>query len=143
MTVSVTVTNADDGASRIPVTLKTSSGWVAGLGATFGLGALISSSCCAIPLALAGLGAGGAVFSGIEFLAQWRFYLLGAASLVLLTSWVMFFRHRVVACNTGADCARPAPTKRTVAALSIGTAFVVLALVWDALIEPIVLKLVR
>jgi mercuric ion transport protein len=141
--MTVTVTNADDGASRVPVTLKTSSGWVAGLGATFGLGALISSSCCAIPLALAGLGAGGAVFSGIEFLAQWRLYLLGAASLVLLTSWVMFFRHRVVACNTDASCARPASTERTVTALSIGTAFVVLALVWDALIEPIILKLVR
>jgi mercuric ion transport protein len=143
MTVSVNATNADDGASHVPVALKASTGWVAGLGATFGLGALISSSCCAVPLALAGLGAGGAVFSGLEFLAQWRLYLLGAASLALLASWVMFFRHRAVACNTGASCARPAPTKRTVAALSIGTAFVALALVWDALIEPIVFKLVR
>jgi mercuric ion transport protein len=140
--MTVTVTNADDGASRVPLTLKASTGWVAGLGATFGLGALISSSCCAIPLALAGLGAGGAVFSGIEFLAQWRLYLLGAASLALLASWVMFFRHRAAACNTGASCA-PTPTGRTVAALSIGTAFVALALAWDALIEPIVFKLVR
>jgi len=140
--MTVTVTNADDGASRVPLTLKASTGWVAGLGATFGLGALISSSCCAIPLALAGLGAGGAVFSGIEFLAQWRLYLLGAASLALLASWVMFLRHRAAACNTGASCA-PTPTGRTVAALSIGTAFVALALAWDALIEPIVFKLVR
>jgi mercuric ion transport protein len=140
----MTVTDADDRTSRVPIAaLKVSTGWMVGLGATFGLGAFVSSSCCAVPIVLAGLGAVGAVFSGLEFLAQCRLYLLGAASLVLLTSWATFFRHRAVACKTDGSCARPAPTRLTAAALSIGSAFVGLALVWDALIEPIVFKLVR
>jgi mercuric ion transport protein len=140
----MTVTGVDNNALHVPiVALKVSTGWVAGLGATFGFGALVSSSCCAVPIILAGLGAGGAVFSGLEFLAQWRLYLLGAASLVLLASWVMYFRARVVVCSPGGSCARLAPTKRPMAVLSIGSAFVVLSLVWDALIEPIVFKLVR
>ena len=140
----MTVTHAGDSLSRMPIAApKAPTGWVAGLGAIFGLGALVSSSCCAVPLALAGLGAGGAVFSGLEFLAEWRPYLLSAAALVLLTSWAIFFRRRAVACNTDRGCAPTAPTKRTVVLLSIGTAFVALSLVWDALIEPIVFKMVR
>lgn len=140
----MTVTHADDSAPRVLIAQpKVSTGWLAGFGATFGLGALISSSCCAVPLALAGLGAGGAVFSGLEFLADWRPYFLGAAALVLLTSWVMFFRRRTVACSVDGSCATSAPTKRTALLLSIGTAFVVLSLVWDSLIEPLVFKLVR
>lgn len=140
----MTVTHADDSAPRVLIAQpKVSTGWLAGSGATFGLGALISSSCCAVPLALAGLGAGGAVFSGLEFFADWRPYLLGAAALVLLTSWVTFFRRRTVACSVDGGCATSAPTRRTVLLLSIGTAFVMLSLVWDSLIEPLVLKLVR
>ena len=96
------------------------------------------------PLALAGLGAGGAVFSGLGISGRaGRPYLLSAAVLVLLTSWVMFFRRRAVACNTDSGRAPTAPAKRTAVLLSIGTAFVALSLVWDALIEPIVFKLVR
>jgi mercuric ion transport protein len=94
-------------------------------------------------LALAGLGAGGAVFSGLEFLAEWRLYFLGAAVLVLSASWVMFFRRRTVACSVDGSCATSTPTKRTAALLGIGTAFVALSVVWDALIEPLVFKLVR
>lgn len=140
----MTVTNVDDSAPRVLIAPpKVSTGWLAGFGATFGLGALISSSCCAVPLALAGLGAGGAVFGGLEFLANWRPYFLGGAGLVLLTSWVMFFQRRTVACNVGGSCTTSAPTKRTALLLSIGTAFVVLSVVWDSLIEPLAFKLVR
>jgi len=62
-------------------------GWLAGLGAITGLGALAASSCCALPLALAGLGAGSAVFGGLEILANWRPLLLGVAVMVVLAAW--------------------------------------------------------
>jgi mercuric ion transport protein len=140
----MTVTNADDNAPRVLVTPPTvSTGWLAGLGTTFGLGALISSSCCAVPLALAGLGAGGAVFSGLELLANYRLYVLSTAAALLVASWAMFIRRRMVACGTDRSCAPEAPARRTAVLLSIGTAFVVLSLFWDALIEPIVFRWVR
>lgn len=140
----MTVTHVDDGTpNALTAPPEVSTGWVAGFGATLGLGALISSSCCAVPLALAGLGAGGAAFSGLEFLADWRPYLLGAAALVLSTSWIMYFRRRSLSCNVYGSCITSAPTKRTALLLGIGTVFVTLSLVWDSLIEPLVLKLVR
>ncbi|HLI98572.1 MAG TPA: hypothetical protein VKT76_02550 [Bradyrhizobium sp.] len=141
--MTVTHTDTDD-TPRILVTApEVPTGWVAGLGTAFGLGALVSSSCCAIPMALAGLGAGGAIFSGMEFLAEWRLYFLGAACWALLTAWVTYFRRRTVACRTSSGCSPAAPTKRMAAILTIGTVFVALALAWDAVIEPVAVKLVR
>lgn len=140
----MSVTHTDDAAPSSPIAPpRVSEGWLAGFGTTFGLGALISSSCCAIPLGLAWLGAGSTVFSGLEFLANWRPYFLGVAALALLTSWVMFFRWRSVARNVGAACRTSASTRRTAALLSIGTTFAALSLVWDSLIEPLAFKLVR
>lgn len=140
----MTVTDAEDSAPHVLMSpSKVSTNWLAGLGATFGLGALVSSSCCAVPVALAGLGAGGAVFSGLEFLANWRPYFLGAAALGLLTSWGMFFQRRANTCSADGRCTTSAPTKRTALLLSIGTAFVALSVAWDWLIEPFVFKLVR
>jgi len=140
----MTVTNAQDSAPRVLIPAPiVSTGWVAGLGATLGLGALISSSCCAVPLALAGLGAGGSVFTGLELLADYRLYVMSAAAALLVASWVMFFRRRMVVCNTDGSCVSESPRRRTAVLLSIGTAFVALSLVWDALIEPIVFKWVR
>jgi mercuric ion transport protein len=133
----MTVTNAEEPAPIV------STGWVAGLGATLGLGALISSSCCAVPLVLAGLGAGGSVFTGLELLADYRLYVMSTAAALLVACWVMFFRRRMVVCNTDGSCVSEAPGRRTAVLLSIGTAFVALSLVWDALIEPIVFKWVR
>jgi mercuric ion transport protein len=113
--------------------------WLAGLGATAGLGGLLASSCCVVPMALAGLGAGGAAFSGLEFLATWRIYFIAGAALALAIGWVMFFRQRSIACA----CAGTMPTRRVATLLSIGTAFVALSYVWDPLIEPMLLRFVR
>ena len=140
----MTVTDAKYENPRIPVAApKIPTGWVGGLGAAFGFGALVASSCCAVPIALAGLGAGVAVFGGMEFLAEWRLYLLGAASLALLSSWISYFRCRAAAYHIGSACSAGAPTKRTAALLTIGTLFVALSLAWDAVIEPVAIKLVR
>ncbi len=65
-----------------------STSWLAGLGATVGLGGLLASSCCVVPMALAGLGAGGAAFSGLDFLATWRIYLIAGAALALAIAFL-------------------------------------------------------
>jgi mercuric ion transport protein len=117
-----------------------SSSWLAGLGATIGLGGVLASSCCAIPMALAGLGAGGAAFGGLEFLATWRSYFIAGAALTLAVGWVLFFGQRSIACNSR-TCTMP--TRNTAALLSIGTIFVALSYVWDPLMEPMLIRFIR
>jgi mercuric ion transport protein len=119
------------------------SGWLAGLGAVTGFGALAASSCCVLPLALAGLGASSAVFGGLEILANWRPLLLGVAVAVVLAAWLLLFRRRSVACNIDGSCSAYAASKSTRVLLSLGTVFVVLSVAWDPYIEPFLLKLVR
>jgi mercuric ion transport protein len=119
-------------------------GLFAGAGAVVGLTALVSSSCCIVPLALAGLGATGAVFSGFEFLAGIRPYLLGGAALALLAGWWLYFsRRRSVACHSNGTCAAPATSLRTIGFLALGTKFVGLATIWEPYIEPVLLRLMR
>ena len=140
----MTVTQIDESAPRTnTATPGLSTGWLAGFGATFGLGALFSSSCCAVPLALAGLGASGAVFSGLEFLANWRSYFLGGAILMLLPAWALFIRRRAVTCNIGGICTTQTRKRSTALLLSFGTALIAMSLAWDPLIEPLVFKLIK
>jgi mercuric ion transport protein len=120
-----------------------STGWLAALGTAAGLGALVSSSCCVLPLALAGLGASTAVFSGLEVLTNWRPFLLGGAGLVLFTAWALLFRQRSAVCRTGSTCAATIPSRNTAVLLGLGSAFLALAFVWEPFVEPILLKLVR
>ena len=120
-----------------------SGSWFAGLGTVAGLGALAASSCCALPVALAGLGATGAVFGGLAMLASIRPILLGGAALALLVGWGLFLRRRATACAMAGPCASPSPPRRTAALLGIGTALVALALVWEPYLEPLVLKAMR
>jgi mercuric ion transport protein len=119
------------------------SGWLASLGTIAGSGALAASSCCALPFMLAGLGAGSAVFGGLEVLANWRPLLLGGAVVIVLAAWVLLFRRRSVACNIDCSCSAYAASKSARVLLSLGTVFVVLSVVWDPYIEPFLLKLVR
>ncbi|MGH1572324.1 mercuric transporter MerT family protein [Methylobacterium oryzae CBMB20] len=117
-----------------------SGSWLAGLGAVAGLGALAASSCCALPVALAGLGATGAVFGGLAMLASIRPVLLGGAALALLVGWGLFLRRRATACDMAGPCTSTGPSRRTAASLGIGTALVTLALVWEPYLEPVVLR---
>lgn len=120
-----------------------STSWIAALGTIAGLGALVSSSCCVLPLALAGLGASAAVFRWLEVLANWRPLLLGGACFVLLTAWAMFFWRRSVVCTTGATCATAISSRSIAVLLGLGSAFLALAFVWGPFVEPVLLKLMR
>lgn len=120
-----------------------SGGLFAGLGAVVGFGALVGSSCCAVPLILAGLGASGAVFSGLEALVAIRPLLLGAAAVALVAGWTVFAQRRSLACRGDVACSPSAWSHRPLLLLSVGTAFLGLAVIWDAAIEPILFRLVR
>lgn len=103
----------------------------------------MASSCCALPVALASLGATGAVFGGLAMLASIRPLLLGGAALALLVGWGLFLRRRTKACAMAGPCASTRPSRRTAALLGIGTALVALALVWEPYLEPMVLRAMR
>lgn len=117
------------------------SGWLAGLGAVAGFGALAASSCCVLPLALAGLGAGSAVFGGLEVLVNWQPLLLGGAVVAVAAAWTLLFRRRSVACNVDGSCSAASNSARVL--LSLGTAFVMLSVGWGPYVEPFLLRLVR
>lgn len=120
-----------------------SGSWFAGLGTVAGLGALAASSCCALPVALAGLGATGAVFGGLAMLSYLRPLLLGGAALALFVGWGLFLRRRATACDMSGPCSRKGPSWGTVALLGLGTVLVGLSLVWEPYLEPVVLKAMR
>lgn len=120
-----------------------STGLLAGTGAIVGIGALVASSCCVLPIALAGLGATGALFSGLAFLAGIRPLLIAGAAGMLALGWGFFFwRRRRPSCD-GDTCAKPGTSRRTIGLLGFGSLVVGLALVWSPYIEPALLKLTR
>jgi mercuric ion transport protein len=122
---------------------RDATGPLAALGASTGLGALAASSCCVLPLALAGIGAGGAVFGGLEVLIAFKPYILGAAVVSLAGAWMVFWnRRRLTTCGADGACARPDTPRRTHVVLAFATLSVTAALIWG-FIEPVLLKAVQ
>jgi mercuric ion transport protein len=117
---------------------------LAALGAIAGLGAVAGSSCCVLPLVLAGMGAGSAFFSGLEFLAAYRMPVFGAALAFLTVAWAVYWRRSraVAACAATGACARPETSRRTAVVLGIATLSVALAAAWG-LVEPVLLRAVQ
>jgi mercuric ion transport protein len=93
-----------------------------------GTGAVVSASCCVLPLALGGLGAGASVFSALEVIADYRTPLLVASAVLVVAAWCVYFGRR------GAIS--------TAIVLSIATAFVGTAAAWDYVERPL-LKVIR
>jgi mercuric ion transport protein len=112
--------------------VKNRGDYTSGILATFGLaagaGALFAASCCVLPLALGGLGAGAGVFAVLESLADYRTPLLVVSAVLIGIAWMVFFRRRGAA---GAAIA-----------LAVATLFVGTAAAWDHLEGPL-LKIVR
>jgi mercuric ion transport protein len=116
--------------------------WLAGAGLGAGLAAIAASSCCVLPLVFAGFGLGGATFAVLPVLAAWRPYLLGAAVLALAAAWVVQLR-RSSACAANGECAPAAGRKRGLTWLAAVSAVVLLSIVWQPLVEPQLLLLIR
>ncbi|MBB2188369.1 hypothetical protein HLH34_00085 [Gluconacetobacter azotocaptans] len=108
-------------------------------GMAAGVGALIASSCCLIPLAFASLGAGAGVFSALSRLAPWRVPLIAVAVAALVSAWALNRRKAKVCCaraESGAVRRRIGATQ----VLSFASALVVLAaLAWPHL-EPVLFR---
>lgn len=116
--------------------------WAAGAGATAALAGIVASSCCALPLLLAGLGLGGVSLSVLPVLAVWRPYLIGSAAVALLLAWFLYLRPLKTDGSNHA-CGTEAAVRQSPRWLVLASAIVLLALVWQAWIEPQLLSLLN
>jgi mercuric ion transport protein len=123
-----------------PSAVRAASKWLAALGLAAGLGAVVASSCCIIPLGLAALGAGASVFSGLELVAEWRIPLLAVAGLAIAGGWGVWWMKRPFACASDSGCARSERARSTLALLLCGSAIVLAAAYWSH-IDPLLLPL--
>lgn len=115
---------------------------IAGLAAVAGIGAVIVSSCCVVPLLLAGAGLSGAWLVQDQGLAaSWQPYLMALAGISISAAWLIFLwrrRQSAKSCAANSACARPATPWITGAILVVATGSVAGALLW-ARLEPVVL----
>lgn len=105
-----------------------------GAGLTVGLAGIFASSCCVLPLAMAGFGLGSVAAAVIPALAALRPYLLTVAVIAIAIGWVSYLRALRPA-SSGA-CAAGARTGHLPLWLTLATAVVLLALAWQPWIEP-------
>jgi mercuric ion transport protein len=115
--------------------------WLAALGLITGLGAVVASSCCVIPLGLAALGAGASVVGGLELIAAWRVPLLAASALTIGGGWSAWWMRRSAICASKANCSVER-SRSTLALLLCASALTVAAASWSY-IDPMLLKLFR
>lgn len=116
--------------------------WFAALGLAAGLGAVVASSCCVIPLGLAAVGAGASVLGGLEAVAAWRVPLLSVSALAIVGGWGAWWMKRPVDCGSGSSCSSPARSLPTLSLLLGASALALAAASW-AHIDPVLLKLLR
>lgn len=95
------------------------------------------AACCVLPmsLALAGLGLG-----SFAWIAGQRTWITFAALGVIGVGWFLTWR-RAQLCRTDAACR--APSRAAIALLGAATVLVLLALVWQPIVEPWALSLIR
>jgi mercuric ion transport protein len=141
MTINDTAQETTPAASS-PAHLPASPKWFAALGLVAGLGAVVASSCCAIPLGLAALGAGAGVLGGLEAVAEWRTPLLLTSALAIIGGWGAWWLKRPIACVSGVGCASPQRSRATLALLLCASITVVVAASWGY-IDLALLKLLR
>jgi mercuric ion transport protein len=129
-------------AASSPSAAPTLPKWFAALGFVAGLGAVVASSCCVIPLGFAALGASASVLGGLEAVAAWRVTLLSVSALAIVGGWGAWWLKRPVACASGESCASLERSRPTLALLLCGSAIVLAAASWSC-IDPMLLKLFR
>ena len=97
------------------------------------LGALAASSCCILPLALFGLGVGGAWIANFTRLAPYQPCFIAATIAFVGYGYWLVYRSSARACAADEACARRLPNKLVKAGLIAATILVVIALGFDFL----------
>ncbi|WP_339915423.1 MFS transporter permease [uncultured Brevundimonas sp.] len=109
-------------------------GWsLAAIGAS--LAAIVAwAACCVLPL---GLAATGVTLAGTAVLANQRGWLTVAAAVILAAGWLMTWRrwHRA---RLNLGCARP--SRLNVILLTVASLLLLIALIWQPLLEPALLS---
>ncbi len=141
MTINDALQSSTPAAAPHPVT-PAAPKWLGAMGLVAGLGAVVASSCCVIPLGLAALGASAGVIGGLETVAAWRVPFLAISALAVVGGWSAWWRRRPADCASGSACALPERSRATLALLLCASAIVLAAASWSY-IDPILLKLFR
>ena len=116
------------------------SGATAAFGFLASVGAATAGSCCALPLALASLGIGGAWLDSFGRLIPYRPYILGVAVIGLSIAWMTALRRvRRRSCAEGSACGRATPRRWTFAVLALSTLLVLYAAAANWL-EPLMVQ---
>ena len=97
------------------------------------LGALAASSCCLVPLALFGIGVGGAWIGYLTRLAPYQPYFLGVAAVCLGLGYGLRYRSRRVVCAEDEMCARPFPSRIVTIGFVVAGVLIVAVLALDLL----------
>ena len=97
------------------------------------LGALAASSCCLVPLALFGIGVGGAWIGYLTRLAPYQPYFLGFAAACLGLGYGLRYRSRRVVCAEDEMCARPFPSRIVTMGFVVAGVLIVAVLALDLL----------
>ena len=97
------------------------------------LGALAASSCCLVPLALFGIGVGGAWIGYLTRLAPYQPYFLGFAVVCLGLGYGLRHRSRRVVCGEDEMCARPFPSRIVTIGFVVAGVLIVAVLALDLL----------
>src|SRR5262249_6410135 len=103
------------------------------------VGALAASSCCILPVALFGLGIGGAWIGNFTQLAPYQPYFIAATLAFIGTGYWLVYRSSKLACADGEPCARPLSNRLVKIALFAATIIVIAAWGFDY-IAPYVLS---
>lgn len=115
---------------------------VAAFGAITGLGALVASSCCVLPVVLGGLGAGAGVFTVLGVLAPLRTPLMAASVLAVVVGWFFYAHRRQAACGPDGACMTSRRSPAALVLLSLATLLIAAAAAWGYF-EPAVIKMLR
>lgn len=137
----------NEGTQEAPPAVRSSANpttpkWFAAVGLVAGLGAVIASSCCVIPLGLAALGAGASVLGGLEMVAEWRVPFLAVSGLAIFGGWGAWWWRGPVACVADSACASPRRSRAMLGLLLCTSLIVALAVGWGY-IDPVLLKLLK
>jgi mercuric ion transport protein len=97
------------------------------------LGALAASSCCLVPLALFGIGVGGAWIGYLTRLAPYQPYFLGIAAVCLGFGYGLRHWSKKAACAQDTMCARPLPTRLVTIGFAVAGVLMVVVIALDLL----------